>query len=76
MSVDLQYERELGAHLRELRKAREMTQEDVAAKFQLEGCNVSRSALAKIEVAQRHVYPDELKIFCKIFQITYDELFV
>lgn len=52
-----------------------MTQEQVAAKLQLGGCDITRSALAKIEVGQRHVYPDEIKLLKEILSISYDDLF-
>ena len=29
--------------------------------MQVRGCDVTRSALAKIEVGQRHLYPDEIR---------------
>jgi len=37
-----------------------MTQELLATRLQLEGIDITRSALAKTEVAQRHLYADEL----------------
>lgn len=52
-----------------------MTQEQVAAKLQIGGCDITRSALAKIEVGQRHVYPDEIRLLKKILCVSYDELF-
>ena len=36
------------------------TQEQLAAKLQTLGCDITRSAVAKIEVGQRHLYPDEI----------------
>ena len=52
-----------------------MTQEQVAAKLQLGGCDITRSALAKIEVGQRHVYPDEIRLLKEILSVSYNELF-
>ena len=37
-----------------------MTQEILAAKLQLHGCDITRSAAAKIEVGARHLYPNEI----------------
>ena len=51
-----------------------MTQDALAAKLQLEGCDITRSAIAKIEVGQRHVYPDEIILLKKIFDVDYDEI--
>ena len=53
-----------------------ITQEQFAAKLQLMGCDITRSAVAKIEVGQRHIYIDELKLIKDILETTYDELIV
>ena len=52
-----------------------MTQDTLAAKLQLEGCDITRSAVAKIEVGQRHLYPDEILLIRKILNVTYDQIF-
>ena len=69
-------EKRIGENLRRLRVEKALTQEQVAAKLQVCGCDVTRSALAKIEVGQRHVYVDELKALREIFDVSYEELFV
>lgn len=53
-------EKRIGENLRKLRVRAGLTQELLSAKLQLEGCDITRSALAKIEVGQRHLYPDEI----------------
>lgn len=70
------YEKQMGKNLRRLRQRKKLTQEQVAAKLQVRGCDVTRSALAKIEAGQRHVYVDELKALREIFDVSYEELFV
>lgn len=52
-----------------------MTQEALAAQLQLCGCDITRSAVAKIEVAQRHLYPDEIVLIKEILSVEYDEIF-
>jgi hypothetical protein len=52
-----------------------MTQETLAAKLQLEGCDITRSAIAKIEVGQRHLYPDEILLIKNILKVSFDEIF-
>ncbi|MEG0824590.1 MAG: helix-turn-helix transcriptional regulator [Oscillospiraceae bacterium] len=74
--MNLEYEKQLGANIRRLRQLRHMTQDQVSAQLQVRGCDVTRSALAKIEVGQRHIYPDELKAFTAILSASYEELFV
>ena len=53
-------EKRIGNNIRILREKRNMTQEILAAKMQLGGCDITRSAVAKIEVGQRHLYPDAI----------------
>lgn len=55
---------------------RNLSQEQVAAQMQVRGCDVTRSALAKIEAGQRHIYPDELKALKEILSVSFDEMFV
>ncbi|MBO5929807.1 MAG: helix-turn-helix transcriptional regulator [Clostridia bacterium] len=74
--MDLQYEKQIGTNIRRIRMKNNFTQEQLAAKLQVLGCDITRSALAKIEVGQRHIYPDELKAFKQILNISYDELFI
>ena len=47
----------------------------LSARLQVNGCDITRSALAKIEVGQRHLYPDEIMLFKKLLKISYDEIF-
>ena len=47
----------------------------LAAQLQLHGCDITRSAVAKIEVGQRHLYPDEIILIREILKISYDEIF-
>ena len=70
------YEKALGQNIRRLRMERGLSQEQVAAQMQVRGCDVTRSAFAKIEAGQRHIYPDELMHLRSIFGVAYDEMFV
>lgn len=69
------YEKEIGNRIKLFREKRELTQEQLAAKLQVMGCDITRSAIAKIEVGQRHIYPDEMKLFKEILNISFEELF-
>lgn len=51
-----------------------MTQDTLAAGLQLRGCDLTRSAVAKIEVGQRHLYPDEIILIREILDTTFDEI--
>ncbi len=68
-------EKRIGGNVRRLRERAGLTQEMLAAKLQLEGCDVTRSALAKIEVGQRHLYPDEIRLIKHILRVSYEEIF-
>ena len=67
-------EKRIGNNIRILREKRNMTQEILAAKMQLGGCDITRSAVAKIEVGQRHLYPDEIILLKDILNTSYDEI--
>lgn len=65
----------VGNNIRILRERKKLTQEILAAKLQVNGCDITRSAVAKIEVGQRHLYPDEIILIKQILGVTYDEIF-
>ncbi len=73
--MDINFEKQFGSNLRKIRENKKMTQETVAAKMQVNGCDLTRSALAKIEVAQRHIYADEILLLKEIYGVSFDELF-
>ena len=68
-------EKAVGNNIRLLREGRDMTQEQLAAKLQVSGCDITRSAVAKIEVGQRHLYPDEIILIKEILSVSYDDIF-
>ena len=68
-------EKALGANIRRLREKADITQEQLSARLQVNGCDITRSALAKIEVGQRHLYPDEIILLKNLLGVSYDEIF-
>lgn len=68
-------ETKVGNNIRTIREAKGMTQDALAAKLQLLGCDITRSAVAKIEVGQRHLYPDEIILIRQILNTTFDAIF-
>ena len=68
-------ETKVGNNIRKLREKAGITQELLATKVQLMGCNITRSALAKIEVGQRHLYPDEIIYIKNILKVSYEDIF-
>lgn len=73
--MNIETEKKIGKNIRDLREAAGMTQEELSAKLQLCGCDITRSAVAKIEVGQRHLYPDEIILIKEILKASYDDIF-
>lgn len=73
--MNAKIEKNVGQNVRFLRERIGMTQEQLAAQLQLGGCDITRSAVAKIEVGQRHLYPDEIILIKNILGVEYDEIF-
>lgn len=72
--MDVLYSAEVGKRVQSLRKKNGWTQEQLAAKMQLAGCDMTRSALAKVEVGQRSLYPNEIKALLEVFRASVEEL--
>ncbi|MBQ9895158.1 MAG: helix-turn-helix transcriptional regulator [Ruminococcus sp.] len=73
--MNKEIETKVGNKIRMIREKQGITQEDLAARLQVNGCDITRSAVAKIEVGQRHLYPDEIILLKKLLSTTYDEIF-
>jgi len=69
------FEKSFGNNIRRLRKQRGLTQEQLTAQLQTCGCDITRSALAKIEVGQRHLYPDEIKLIKELLDVSFNDMF-
>ena len=67
--------RAFGARIRELRNAAHMTQEQVAAKLQLRGFDISRSIYSQIECGIHNIRVDELIALKHIFDVDYAAFF-
>lgn len=68
-------ETKVGNNIRRLRERAGLTQDELSARLQVNGCDITRSALAKIEVGQRHLYPDEIILLKKLLKASYEEIF-
>lgn len=73
--MNAEIEKRVGQNIRILRERQGMTQELLAAKLQLAGCDITRSAVAKIEVGQRHLYPDEVILIKDILRVRFEDIF-
>lgn len=72
--MNAEYEKCVGERIRQMRELRGLTQEQLSARLQTGGCDITRSALAKIEVGQRHIYVDELRQLKECLNLEYEEL--
>ena len=68
-------EKKIGANIRAIREKKKITQDELAAKLQILGCDITRSAIAKIEVGQRHLYSDEIILIKEILKTSFEEIF-
>ena len=73
--MNAKIETRIGNNIRRLREKAGFTQDYIATKLQINGCDITRSAVAKIEVGQRHVYPDEIILLKQILNVEYDDIF-
>lgn len=73
--MNKEIEKKIGNNIRKLREKSGLTQDILAAKMQIEGCDITRSAIAKIEVGQRHLYPDEVILIKNILKVEYSDIF-
>ncbi len=73
--MDSKIEKIIGNNIRRLREKVGLTQEMLSIKMQINGCDITRSAIAKIEVGQRHIYPDEIILIKTILNTSYEDIF-
>ncbi len=65
----------IGPQVRELREQKEMTQDQLAARCNIVGLNISRSTLAKIESKVRRVTDSEAALLAKALKVDVGELY-
>ena len=59
-----------GRRVKEARRALNLSQEDLAARLQVEGVNIERDSVSRIEIGTRFVADYELLVLCKILGVT------
>lgn len=64
----------IGSQVRRLRSQRGWSQEQLTGKLQIEGLDISRSSIAKIENGQQAVFDFEFLFFCRVFRVHDEEL--
>ena len=59
-----------GARVKEARKRMGLSQENLAARLQLEGVIIERDSVSRIEIGTRFVADYELFVLCKILNVS------
>ena len=65
----------IGDNLRRLRKSKKLSQEDVAAKLQLLGCDISRSIYSRYELGTLNIPVKCLIALTEIFHCDFNAFF-
>ena len=73
--MNKEIEKKIGSNIRAIREKKKITQDELAAKLQVRGCDITRSAVSKIEIRQRQLYPDEVILIKEILDTDFDEIF-
>jgi transcriptional regulator with XRE-family HTH domain len=67
---------DIGQNLVKLRLNRRLTQEQLAAKLQISGADMTRQVVANIEARRRRVYERQIRFFVKVLRCSFDDLFL
>ena len=65
----------IGKNIKEIRKANNITQEDLCARMQVEGFQISRSDISKLENRKKLIADFEIVGFAKCLKVTILDLF-
>ena len=75
MSQKIRAEVSLGQNIRKFRKRKKLTQEQVVAKMQLMGLDITRSIFSQIECGTYNIRVAELIALKEILDINYEDFF-
>lgn len=75
MGQKLKQDISIGKNIRKIRKSRDLTQDQLACKLQLIGCDISRGSLAKIEAGIQNIRVSELKAIRQVLETSYENIF-
>ena len=59
-----------GERIKEIRRKRGLSQENLAARLQTEGVNIERDSVSRIEIGTRFVADYELLVLCKVLEVS------
>lgn len=75
MSQKIKQDIQIGSNIRNLRKKSGFTQEQVIARLQLRGIEISRSSYSQIECGTYNIRISELIALAELFQVDYNAFF-
>ena len=64
----------IGANIRRIRKEKRLGQTDLVRILQIDGCDMTRECLVKIERCTQHIQASQLRDIKKALNTTYDAL--
>lgn len=75
MAQKIKQDISLGSNIRKLRNQSHLTQEQVVARLQLQGIEISRSSYSQIECGTYSIRVSELVALAELFQVDYNSFF-
>ena len=74
MEQKIKQDIQIGINIRKIRKKRQLGQTDLVCLLQIEGCDMTRECLVKIERCVQHIQASQLQAIKKVLDTTYDVL--
>lgn len=65
---------QIGENIRKIRKAKGLGQTDLVRMLQIDGCDMTRECLVKIERCTQHIQVSQLRAIRKALNTSYDAL--
>ena len=74
MEQKIKQDIQIGINIRKIRKKCQLGQTDLVRLLQIEGCDMTRECLVKIERCVQHIQASQLQAIKKVLDTTYDVL--
>ena len=74
MEQKIKQDIQIGINIRKIRKKRRLGQTDLVRLLQIEGCDMTRECLVKIERCVQHIQASQMQAIKKVLDTTYDVL--
>ena len=74
MEQKIKQDIQIGINICKIRKKRRLGQTDLVRLLQIEGCDMTRECLVKIERCVQHIQASQLQAIKKVLDTTYDVL--